>query len=186
MIRADDIAGWVRSAQQGNPQAWDRLVAEFTPRLRSVIRGYGLRPDDVDDAMQLTWMRAWASIGTVHEPAAIAGWLATTARRTAMRVRQHALREIPVDEVFHEQPVRGPSLEDEVILAQRAAALRRAVRRLPGHQRTVLEALLADQAGPYRDIAGEIGVPIGSIGPTRARSVARLRNDAELLLAVAG
>jgi RNA polymerase sigma factor (sigma-70 family) len=185
VIPRHDIVRLVRSAQRGNPGAWERLVAEFSPLLRRVIHGYGLRGHDLDDALQETWVRAWSHVGTVREPAAVAGWLITIARRNAMRIRQHELREVPVELPGEDEGAAGMPLEDEVILAHRAAAVRRAVERLPSHQRTLLEALLGDSGGGYREVADEIGVPIGSIGPTRLRSLERLRNDPTLVQEVA-
>jgi RNA polymerase sigma factor (sigma-70 family) len=180
MTRADGIPELARAAQAGDVTAWERLVAEFTPLLRRVARSYGLQHHDVDDAVQLVWMRAWASIGNLHEPAAIAGWLITTTRRCALRVRQAAERELPVDALGEDDPARGPSVDQRLIEQERAAALHAAIGRLPQRQRTIVEALLGDLPGGYQQIAEEIRMPIGSIGPTRARSFARLRGDAEL------
>jgi RNA polymerase sigma factor (sigma-70 family) len=179
-----EIAELVRSAQRGDQHAWKLLVIEFTPALRRVIRRCGLHEHDVDDVMQVTWIHACTGLRHVREPAAIAGWLGTTARCNALRLRRRTLRGLPADTWLADEPQAGPSVEDEVIDAERAAALRSAVGRLPSHQRAVVEALLDERAGGYRAISAEVGIPIGSIGPTRARALVRLFHDGALARAI--
>jgi RNA polymerase sigma factor (sigma-70 family) len=177
-----DLSELARAAKRGDPRAWDRLVSELTPLLRGAIRRYGLSHHDAEDVIQCTWIRAWAGIGGLHEPAAIAGWLLTSVRRNALRALHSHARETPTGELAADLPEPGPSLDERLLERERATALHGAIRRLPTRQRMMLEALMRDRDGGYQRIADELGVPIGSIGPTRARSFARLRDDAALSL----
>jgi RNA polymerase sigma factor (sigma-70 family) len=176
------IGELARAAQRGDPRAWDRLVNELTPMLRGAIRRYGLNHHDTEDVLQGTWIRAWAGIGNLHEPAAIAGWLLTSARRNAIRALHARSRQTPASEPATDLPEPGPTLDERLIESERATALHGAIRRLPTRQRMIVEALLRDR--DYQRISDELGVPIGSIGPTRARSLDRLRRDTALSLVV--
>jgi RNA polymerase sigma factor (sigma-70 family) len=126
------------------------------------------------------------SLAAIADPAAVPGWLVTTARREAIR----ALRDAGRRELLFDQPPASirdgtPPADEQIIRAERGDALRVAVRRLPARQRALAEALLSEQAADYAALAEALGMPIGSIGPIRARCLARLRRDPGLLRAVA-
>jgi RNA polymerase sigma factor (sigma-70 family) len=171
----------VERAADGDEDAWRQLVGRFTPMLRGVARGFRLSPADVDDAVQVTWSRAFTHIRRLHEPEAIGGWLAVTARRECLRLLQRHVHEIlieeatAVDETDHSHP------EAAVLGAERLTALRAAVSRLPEHQRRLLAALLTMPGRSYEDVSAALGMPVGSIGPTRNRSLDRLRSDRRLV-----
>jgi hypothetical protein len=117
-------------------------------------------------------------LDSVRDPAALAGWLATTTRRECFRARQAADKFAPdgqaVDDLPEEDAVTA---EDEVLLAERHAALREAFARLPVSNQRLLALLTADPPVPYAEISAWLGMAIGSIGPNRRRSLDRLRND---------
>ncbi len=184
-IPSTDLTALVRAAQRGDARAWDCLVRRFTPVLRRVVTRYRLSRHDVEDVVQVTWMQAYRSIGSLHEPAALPGWLVTTARRSALRALQLDTRETPVDEPVAHGIADPRSVEDEVMAGRLATALRDAVHRLPGRQRAVVRALLLEPAPSYERLASELRMPVGSIGPTRARSLERLRHDDRLVAAIA-
>jgi DNA-directed RNA polymerase specialized sigma24 family protein len=89
-----DFAALVTAARAGDRNAWTSLVRQLDPMLRRVVRRYGLSPTQVDDAVQQTWMRLCESIGSLRQPAAVAGWLITTARREALRLLQSPVGEL--------------------------------------------------------------------------------------------
>ena len=179
-----DIPHSVRAAQQGSESAWERVVIEFTPTLQRIAAGFGLQACDVDDVVQITWLDAYRHLGGLTQPLAFAGWLATTVRRNAWKRRRAAARETLVDappvELAHEH-----GAFETLVLEQRARALHEALQRLPAHQRDVLEALLATPSTTYNEAAAQLGVSIGTIGPTRSRSLDRLRSDEAFVAAVA-
>ena len=149
--------------------------------LRAIARSYRLSPIDVDDVVQATWLRLLTHIHQLREPAAIGGWLATTARRESLRVLQAATREQLTDD-----PGLGDGAEDDgpdagILAADRRAVLARALATLPDRH-SALMTLLAEQSKPdYRQISTTLGMPIGSIGPTRARILARLQHHPEVM-----
>jgi RNA polymerase sigma factor (sigma-70 family) len=175
----------VRAAAGGDSSAWATLIERFGARVRGVARSHGLNAHDVDDVQQATWMRLLMNIDRVREPAALGGWLETTARRESLRVLSRAKRSPVIDsDPRHEDADDRPAADEQVIDAERAAALRAGVARLPATQRGLLELMLAEPSPSYDEISAALGMPIGSIGPTRQRTLARLRGDQELARAL--
>ncbi|HEX6024140.1 MAG TPA: sigma-70 family RNA polymerase sigma factor [Solirubrobacter sp.] len=174
------VRATVVAATGGDERAWNELVARFTPVLRRVAKGYRLSPEDVDDVIQLSWVALLENLPNLREPEAIGAWLVTTARRVAFRIRQHDVREVPTEFPFTEHLAAPDCCETAIIDRERMAALRQAVRRLPSRQRELVEALLDAPGSSYRDVSQGLGIPVGSIGPTRERGLDRLRRDAQL------
>ena len=182
--RQSDLSHLSRAAATGDEQAWTDLVNRLDGMLHTVARRYRLGPADVDDVVQTTWLRALDHVERLNDPGAIVGWLVTTTRREAMRTLQRAVREILTDDpaAIDEPDVAGP--EVAAIARERRVALRGAVRRLPGRQRDLVASLLCSPSATYERVAVQLAMPMGSIGPTRDRALARLREDPELERAV--
>ena len=178
--REPELIALVRAARAGDSAAWTRLVERFTPTVRTIARTYRLQPTDIDDVVQATWLRLFNHIDRLRDPSAIAGWLATTARRESLRLLQ-----APVREQLTNDPLLGDRAEHdgagtELLAADRRAVLARALATLPDRHRALM-TLLASQPDPdYQQISTTLGMPIGSIGPIRARSLARLQRHPEL------
>jgi RNA polymerase sigma factor (sigma-70 family) len=183
-IRARDISALVCRATAGDEHAWHHLVGEMDRVLRSVARRYRLGSADVEDVVQTTWLRAVEHATRLNDPAAIAGWLVVTARREAMRTLQRGVREVLVDDVGAIDELDPASLEAAAIEGERRAALHSAVQRLSGRQRRLVSTMLADPAHSYERLSSLLDMPVGSIGPTRERALARLREDPELERAI--
>jgi RNA polymerase sigma factor (sigma-70 family) len=179
-----DLRRLVAAARRGDERAWQELVSGLTPMLRRIARGFRLQPHDVDDVVQLTWLQAYRYLGSVRDPQAVPAWLATTTRRNALRRRQSATVEVLTDKPVADDVAGGGAVWDAVVREHHAAAVREALGRLSPRQRQLLEALLGEDAGYVATAAG-LGIPIGSIGPTRARCLARLRKDPDLVQALA-
>lgn len=177
------LAALVRAAVAGDGRAWDALVSRFTPVLRGVARGFKLCPADVDDVVQETWLAAFRHLNRLDQPAAIGGWLAVIARREALRVLQRRTQEDLSAEPpeLPQPPEHTP--ETDVVVAEEKALVRSAVRRLPQRQRVLMETLIREPAPSYTEVSRSLGIPIGSIGPTRDRAIERLRRDRELAVA---
>jgi RNA polymerase sigma factor (sigma-70 family) len=179
-MAAPDPGPLARAAAAGDEEAWRALVARFEKMLVAIVRGYRLDQADVDDVVQTTWIRAYDNLHRLDEPAAIGGWLAITARREALRTLQRGVREIVSDEPQPKHSAEPGTPETETLERERRAAVRAAVGRLPGRQRTLLSAFLRRPAASYDEISAALDMPIGSIGPTRERALSRLRDDAAL------
>jgi RNA polymerase sigma factor (sigma-70 family) len=178
------VAGLARAAVAGDQRAWDALVRRLDPLVRGVVRAYRLNAADAEDVVQTTWLHAFRNLPKLREPAAFPKWLAVTARREALRALQRGGREILLVEP---QPVREESpvtIEQQVIERECHDAVHAAVARLPQRQRSLLGAILRRPGVTYDELSDELGMPMGSIGPTRERALRRLRNDSALLLSV--
>jgi RNA polymerase sigma factor (sigma-70 family) len=174
-----DPTALARSAAAGDRIAWEALVERVTPTLRSVARGFRLAPADVDDVVQATWLAAFTHIGKLRRPEAVRAWLIVTARREALRSLQRSAQEVLTDDVPDHAVTDDEALE-AALAAEQVHAVRVALRRLPDRQRQIIEGLFSpDQAG-YAELSARLGIPIGAIGPTRERALARLGRDPEL------
>jgi RNA polymerase sigma factor (sigma-70 family) len=178
------LAHLTREAAAGGEDAWRTLVGLLDPMLHSIARGYRLCDADVDDVVQITWGRALLHLDRLDDPGAVAGWLAVTARREAMRTLQRGVRELPADEL-PEPASTAPAPDQETIERERCAQLRSAIGRLSGRQRELLTLFVDRPELSYEEVSDVIGMPIGSIGPTRERAFERLRADTALACAVA-
>lgn len=176
----EPLSGLVGAAANGDETAWTRLVERFAPLLWAVCRGYRLTGADLDDVVQAVWLRALEHLSTLQTPEALPGWLATTTRRECLRhlqragtraVRENAL----IDEATPDRTVDGP--DDAVLRAERRDALRAAFALLGERCRVLLTVLMRQPPPAYSDVGAELGMPIGSIGPIRARCLERLRRD---------
>jgi RNA polymerase sigma factor (sigma-70 family) len=182
---ADAVALLVRSARAGDSRAWEQIVKRFGGTIRAVTRGFRLNGADAEDVTQATWLRLLRSIDRIEDPAALKAWLVTTARRESLRSLQGRTRELPTDQpIFEDQP--DPAvLDEQLTLAERGRALREAMTELPAKARALLETLVNGPDCSYEELSAKLGIPVGSIGPTRGRSLARLRQDPRLLAVVA-
>ena len=175
----DELARIVASALAGEPEAWPRLVARFERLLRDIGRQYRLAPADVEDAMQTTWLQLFRKLGTIRAHAALPAWLATTMRRECLRALQKPMTEVLVDE-----PVapgeHAPDPLGELLAAERREALREALAKLPQRHRDLMLLLIEAPVLRHAEVGQRLGMPVGSIGPIRARSLVRLERDPRL------
>ncbi len=180
------LARLVDAARAGCPGAWRAVVERFDDGLHAIGRGYGLDAATVDDAVQQTWLSAVTHLAALREPAALSGWLRSILHRECLKAANRAKREIPVVEQHLGEPVSAAHVtlrgappqapEDQAIRRAQIAALRAAVReRLSAREQQLMTLLSDAQEHSYTDIARALDVPIGSIGPTRARCLAKLR-----------
>lgn len=187
-IPQDDVASLVAAAVDGDQRAWNLLVLRFGAGIRAVARRHRLSEPDQEEVAQRTWLCLFENIESVREPAAIGGWLATTARHECLRVLRASRREIPVDAPAPAEPLESNPVEDAVVEAERRAAVHQAIDALPDRQRTLMRTLLREPALSFDDVSVVLDMPRGSLGPTHGRCLARLRQNSHLagVLGVAG
>ena len=179
-LNAAELETLVHAARQGDDAAWTRLVAHFDRLLRSIAVSYRLASADVDDVVQITWTHLFEHIDRIREPAAVAAWLVTTTRRESMRVLQKHVREhLSADPELGEGAAHATP-DAVVFAAETRAVLGRAVAALPGRQRDLMTILAVQPDTDYRRISAALKMPVGSIGPTRARGLTGLSRDSEL------
>lgn len=171
----DPIAELVSRARSGDQPAWNRLVERFSPLLWAVCRRHRLTGADAEDVAACVWLRLVERLGTIREPAALPGWLATTTARECLRVLRRTSRHVPIEE--HDFAEAGPASDELLLVHERHVALRAAFERLPDKCRQLLSMLFGERPMPYAEIAEAIGTAVGGIGPNRQRCLDRLRRD---------
>jgi len=162
----------------GDRQAWDDLVERYAPLIWSICRRYRLNDTDAEDVGQRVWLHLVTHVGTIRDPAALPGWLVTTTRRECARVLRTAHRDHPgeyVPDVENIAAQTSTTAEEEILAAERHAALREALTDLPPAWQRLMAMLSADPPVPYAEISSRLGIAVGSIGPTRARCLDRIR-----------
>ena len=171
------LAALVQAARCGEPGAWSRLVQRFTPLVRTIASRYRLGQHDAEDVGQVVWLRLVEHIQRLREPRALPGWIVTTARHESLRLARAHGRTLlidPLDGSAHEFTADDPDVDADLLRDDEVDAVREGLAELPTTQRDLLLLLAADPPLSYREISTRLGMPIGSIGPTRARTLARL------------
>jgi RNA polymerase sigma factor (sigma-70 family) len=177
-IRDHPATTLVMQARNGDELAWNALVERYAPLIWSLCRRYRLDGADADDVGQNVWLQLVNQLGKIREPAALAGWLATTTRRECQRVLNRARAPHAALHVLDAQniPDDHASTLEQVLAAERHAALNEAFTHLPPCCQQLIALLTKDPPVPYAQISARLGIPIGSIGPNRRRCLAILRN----------
>lgn len=176
------LSSLVPAAREGDQHAWNAIVERFLPLVGAIIRSHRLSQADGDDVNQTVWLRLVEHLGALREPDALPGWIRTTTRNECLRLLGARGRVRPVDpqaDVGLDATV--PDLAGvELVAAERRQALRDALAELPAARRDLLLLLLEDPPPGYEEISARLGIPIGSIGPTRARALEQLRRTRSL------
>ncbi|WP_456879977.1 RNA polymerase sigma factor [Geodermatophilus sp. SYSU D00779] len=160
---------------EGDQSAWRRLIDEYDGLVRSVAASFRLQTADVHDVAQTTWLRLLQNVRTIRDPERLAGWLAVTASRESLALLRRSARLRPLP-VVDETPDTTAGPEEDVVDRDQARDLWAAVAELSPRQQCLLVALFRDELDSYNDVAARCAMPIGSIGPTRARALSRLRS----------
>ena len=169
----------VTRAAAGDSDAWDRIIDRYAPLVYSICTRYRLSQPDIEDVGQRVWMLLVEQIGTIREPAALPGWLATTTLRECSRVVRAAQRSgRPGARPDASVPVVADTVIDaQLLAAERDAALHAALAELPARCQQLLSMLASDPPRSYAEISAALGIPVGSIGPQRTRCLDRLRRS---------
>ena len=178
MTADDDTAALLARARDGDQSAWDTLVAQHTGLLWSVARAYRLDTATAGDAIQTTWLRLVEHLDKIQDPQRLGGWLATTVRRECLQVLRRNSRERIApsgDAGLDAVDTVAEPLDAQLLADERDAALWQAFRGIPDRCQRLLRVLMATPPPSYEQVSAALDIPIGSIGPTRARCLARLR-----------
>jgi RNA polymerase sigma factor (sigma-70 family) len=172
-----DIARLVKRAGAGDTRAWERLIDKYGRLIWSITREFKLLESDAADVFQTTWTRLIEHIDRLEHPSRVGAWLATTARNECLRcLASHKRLVLAHEDVMLDGSAEHDAEIDEGLLAQeRAEVVRAAMAHLPRRWQRLLELLMADPPASYAEISNKLGLPVGSIGPTRGRCLARLR-----------
>ena len=175
----DPVPGWVRAAATGDAQAWNRLVERYAGLVWSICRAHRMSADDAADISQLTWMRLLENLDRIRDPQRLAAWLATTCRRECLAFLRRSRSSAPVADDYLDRLLGGVAGADQPVLAADLyAILWQAFLRLTDRCQQVLRALVIDAEDgrpSYQAVAAKLQMPVGSLGPTRARCLEQLR-----------
>jgi RNA polymerase sigma factor (sigma-70 family) len=175
---AVDVAQLVRRAADGDRRAWERLVDQFSRLIWAMTRDFRLPESDAADVVQATWLRLLEHIDRIEYPERIGSWLATTARHECLRHVAAGKRVVLIqndDGQLADALSHQPAVDERLLADERAREVREAMTRLPSRWQQLLELLMADPPASYAEISDQLGLPVGSIGPTRGRCLDRLR-----------
>lgn len=176
-LHGSGVADLVLRAADGDKDAWDRLVDQYGRLIWSITREFKLVESDAADVAQTTWMRLIEHIDRLEYPERVGSWLAATARNECLRSLAARKRfvlingEVALDGVAE----HGPEVDEGLLASERAQVVRAAMTQLPTRWQRLMELLMADPPTSYAEISDKLGLPVGSIGPTRGRCLDRLR-----------
>jgi RNA polymerase sigma factor (sigma-70 family) len=182
----DPLGELITAAVAGNQRAWAALYERYAPLVSAVCRRYRLAPSDVDDVSQVVWMRLVQNLGRLREPRALPGWIVTTGKHEALRVLELRRRTEPADPMIDSRFDAGPAaagaaeVDENLHRYEQRQAVHDGLRQLRPEHRQLLLMLTADPQIPYQEISRRLGIPTGSIGPTRARCLRKLRDTSQV------
>ncbi len=179
-----DGARWSASAaaftawRDGDQTALEELVRLLSPTLWQVVRATGVDRATAEDIVQNTWLALVDNADRISNPMAVGGWLCTTARRESWRVSKKLRREVVTeDEVLGSALPAADGPEEEIVLAEDKVRLRLSLSRISERCQALLRMLAAGPRPEYAEVSEALDMPVGSIGPTRARCLEKLRTE---------
>lgn len=174
--RARRLASCLLRARAGDLGALDEVVVELNPLLWHVARTQGLTAEDAEDVVQTTWMELVRGLHAIEAPEALAGWLVSVTRREAWRAdARRRKRTGPGADFLADRADDAPGPEQRVADDERDRVLDSHLARLSARCRALLRVVAQGGRPDYAGLAEALGVPRGSIGPTRGRCLAKLR-----------
>jgi RNA polymerase sigma factor (sigma-70 family) len=161
----------VLRARESDADAWAALVERYTGMLWTIARSYDLGAADCGDVIQTAWLRLVERLHLLRNPDGVGAWLATTAHRESRRTLRQGRRERLAAIECTSIERTGPPSYGEYIDYD----VERLLAALPEQCRTILRILAQAPPLSYAEVAAALEMPIGSIGPTRRRCLAKLR-----------
>jgi RNA polymerase sigma factor (sigma-70 family) len=180
-LQSTSVADLVQKARSGDGGAWEELVARFGGMIAATGRRYRLSAADVAELQQTTWLRLVENLHRIEQPERVGGWLATTARRESLQLLKRAAKyHSGADQMLANLPDRHlPEPDARPIADERDEVIRAAWDRMKPRCQELLSLLIADDPLHYKDLSLLLQMPVGSIGPTRARCLEHLRRLVE-------
>jgi RNA polymerase sigma factor (sigma-70 family) len=176
------VSTLVAAAAAGDRQATEALIQRFSGLVWSIAWSYHLSGADAADVSQVVWLRLVENIGRIREPRSVGAWLASVTRHECLRLLRRGERELATSDDFDlGERSTNDDIDLDLLSQERDAAIRQAFDCLPPRWRTLLEVLMDTPLASYEEVAEAVGMPIGSIGPTRQRCLERLRCAPQLI-----
>ncbi len=169
------VAELLAAAGRGNQDAWNTLVERYGRLVWSVIRGFRLDSATAADVSQTVWLRLVEHNDRIRNPERLASWLATTARNESIRASRRLSRAVPTEFSMEVADAGAPTLDERLLEDEQLREVLTAYEQISAKCRELLNLLCADPPLEYDEISDVLEMPIGSIGPTRARCLDRMR-----------
>lgn len=170
------VATLVLAARDGDQAAWAALVDRFGRLVYGVSRGYRLSPTDASDISQTVWLRLAENLHRIEHPERVGGWLVTTTRRECLALLRARARFEPLDLEYETTASTAPGPADETLRRETIAEVAAAFATISERCQELLRRLVCNPETTYQELTASLGIPIGSIGPTRMRCLTKLRN----------
>ena len=170
-----DDATLAGRCRRGDAHAWEAIVLRYRRLVYAIPTRCGLAPEEADEVFQCTFARLVERLATIRDPGLIRAWLVTTAKRLSLdSIRRRRAVEMS-EEILGNMPDSAPLPGEELARIEDQHLVRQAFERLPERCRALLGLLYyaADEPS-YEAIGKQLGMPLGSIGPTRARCLEKL------------
>jgi RNA polymerase sigma factor (sigma-70 family) len=182
LIHEDDQA-LVARCRRGEAAAWQTLVQRYQRLVYAIVRRIGLDEHAAADVFQTVFARLIQHLPRIEDPQRLQAWIVTTAKREALLARRHGQRTLSMtssgdaqDDTDWDVADEAPLPEEALSALQQQNQVRVALDRLDERCRELLLMLFGDgEEIPYTEVAGRLGLPVGSIGPTRSRCLDKLR-----------
>ncbi len=172
----DDLVQVVAQARGGSGDAWEILVERFGGLVAAIARRCRLSDADVAEVCQTTWLRLVENLDRIEQPERLGAWLSTTSRRESLRIATRGVVFSGSEAVDLLADEDAEPLDAALLREEQVTAIRMAADRLPPRCQRLLGLLMGDDDLPYKEIAEQLNMPIGSIGPTRGRCLEHLRH----------
>jgi RNA polymerase sigma factor (sigma-70 family) len=177
--QTDEVAALVQRARTGDRAAWEALVDRFTGLVWSVVRSFRFDDAAAADITQTAWLRLVEHLDEIHDPGHVGAWLATTTRRECLALLRRGRREIVAPYEDLERVDDGPPVDTALLDTERDAELWAALAQVPDRCQRLLRILMSSPAPSYEQVSAALDMPMGSIGPTRARCLSHLKRALE-------
>jgi RNA polymerase sigma factor (sigma-70 family) len=172
----DDLIQVVAQARAGSGAAWEILVERFGGLVAAIARRCRLSDADVAEVCQTTWLRLVENLDRIEQPERLGAWLSTTSRRESLRIATRGVVFSGNEAVYLLADEDAEPLDAALLREEQVSAIRMAADRLSPRCQRLLGLLMGDDDLPYKEIAEQLNMPIGSIGPTRGRCLEHLRH----------
>ena len=181
LLQQPQLSQLLERCRRQDSRAWAQLVDQYRMLVYSVARRHGLNSEDAEDVFVSTFEILLKSLDRIETPEALPKWLAVTAGRESLRLRRLSQRypeidssTLPLEEIIENEEQRADAI---AISALRSKQVRSALERIDPRCRELLRKLYFEESTSYSDISAELGMPVGAIGPTRARCLEKLRSN---------
>jgi RNA polymerase sigma factor (sigma-70 family) len=181
-----DFDHLVPLALAGDRGAWEALVRRLERVVWHAVAAFDIPQEDRKDAFAATFHRLYERLDTIREPAKLPGWVATTARNEVRSMLRSRWRTGPMDDLDQRRMAVEGDEDRRLVADELRGAMAAAFTTLRPECQALLRLLMCDPPVPYADIAETLGMPHGSIGPTRQRCLERLRTSPHLRRFVEG